>query len=105
MTSQTQVRADPSLKFTVVWTPLPPITWILPFIGHTGIADSRGVVNDFQGPYYVGDRGKMAFGNPTRALNMTVEDLPGRCGNKFYVHVYEIIFIQIYIYIITAASF
>jgi hypothetical protein len=79
MTSQTQIRADPALKFTIVWTNLPPITWILPFIGHTGIADSRGVVSDFQGPYYVGDRGRMAFGNPTRALTMKIDDLPGMC--------------------------
>jgi hypothetical protein len=26
----------------IVWTPLPPLTWILPFIGHMGIADTRG---------------------------------------------------------------
>lgn len=58
------------LSFSIVWSPLPPITYILPFIGHTGIADSRGVVSDFQGPYTVGDRGRMAFGAPTRALKI-----------------------------------
>lgn len=26
----------------IVWTPLPPITWLLPFIGHMGIADKHG---------------------------------------------------------------
>jgi hypothetical protein len=58
------------LSYTVVWSPLPPITWILPFVGHTGIADSNGVISDFQGPYTVGDRGHMAFGAPTRALKI-----------------------------------
>ena len=62
------------LSYCVVWSPLPPITWILPFIGHTGIADSRGVVSDFQGPYTVGDRGRMAFGAPTRALCMNTKN-------------------------------
>jgi hypothetical protein len=51
----------------IVWSPLPPITWVLPFIGHMGIADSRGVIHDFAGSYYVGV-GSMAFGSPTRYL-------------------------------------
>jgi hypothetical protein len=42
-----------------------------------GIADSNGVASDFQGSYYVGDRGFMAFGPPTRALKINVADLPG----------------------------
>ena len=42
-----------------------------------GIADSRGIASDFQGPYYVGDQGKMAFGNPTRALRVDVGHLEG----------------------------
>jgi len=47
------------LSFTILWSPLPPITWIIPFIGHMGIATSRGVACDFQGPYTVGERGRM----------------------------------------------
>lgn len=42
-----------------------------------GIADSRGVACDFQGPYCVGDQGYMAFGAPTRALKMSVSKLRG----------------------------
>ena len=49
----------------VVWTPIPLITWILPFIGHMGIADSRGIIHDFAGPYYIGED-CMAFGNPAK---------------------------------------
>jgi len=51
--------------YCIVWSPLPPITWLLPFIGHTGICDSEGVIWDFAGPYTIG-REKMAFGSPTR---------------------------------------
>ena len=64
------------LSFSIVWSPLPPITWILPFIGHMGIADSRGVASDFQGSYYVGTSGHMAFGPPTRYLKMDAGTLP-----------------------------
>lgn len=65
------------LAFTILWSPLPPITWLLPFIGHMGIATSRGIACDFQGPYHVGDRGRMAFGRPTRALRIDISSLPG----------------------------
>lgn len=55
--------------YCVVWSPLPPITWILPFVGHTGIADSDGVIWDFAGPYTIG-RDQMAFGAPTRYIKL-----------------------------------
>ena len=38
----------------VAWTPLPCISWLLPFIGHTGICASDGRVHDFAGPYTIG---------------------------------------------------
>ena len=41
-----------------------------------GIGTSEGIACDFQGPYYVSDRGRsMAFGNPTRALRVDVWSL------------------------------
>jgi transmembrane protein 222 len=61
-----------NLAFTIVWSPLPPITWLIPFIGHTGICDSQGIASDFQGPYHVGDDGRMAFGPPTRSLKIPI---------------------------------
>jgi transmembrane protein 222 len=66
-------RNESSLSFTIVWSPLPPITWLIPFIGHTGICDSSGTASDFRGPYYVGDDGRMAFGPPTRFLKIDIE--------------------------------
>lgn len=44
---------------SIVWTTLPGISTVLPPIGHVGIADSKGVVYDFSGPYQVG--GPFAF--------------------------------------------
>lgn len=38
---------------SIVWTTLPGISAVLPLIGHVGIADSKGVIYDFSGPYQV----------------------------------------------------
>merc|ERR1712038_1525414 len=51
--------------YCIVWTPLPVLTWFIPFIGHMGIAYSNGVIRDFAGPYHVSED-DMAFGKPTR---------------------------------------
>lgn len=37
----------------IVWTPLPVISWLIPFIGHTGICREDGVILDFAGPNFV----------------------------------------------------
>jgi transmembrane protein 222 len=69
------VKAETAkFPFAIVWSPLPPITWILPFIGHTGIATSEGVIYDFAGPYTI-NRDNMAFGAPTRYLQLS----PSQC--------------------------
>lgn len=35
--------------FCLVWTPIPLITWLFPFIGHMGISSSEGLIRDFAG--------------------------------------------------------
>jgi hypothetical protein len=40
----------------IVWTPLPLLTWFVPFIGHVGITTSRGTIHDFAGSHYVNVR-------------------------------------------------
>ena len=75
-------ESPPDLSFCILWSPLHPITAILPFIGHLGIADSTGKAHDFRGPYYVGTDGssplpRMAFGPPTRYLKMDIGELVG----------------------------
>ncbi|OMJ64978.1 hypothetical protein SteCoe_40361 [Stentor coeruleus] len=39
--------------YCIVWTPLPLITTLFPFIGHTGICTSEGIIHDFSGSYNV----------------------------------------------------
>jgi Protein of unknown function (DUF778). len=84
--TRSQQEDQHDLAFCILWSPLPPITWFLPFIGHMGIADSNGVASDFQGSFYVGERGRMAFGEPTRALRMNIDTLPGefKIFKKYY---------------------
>jgi hypothetical protein len=59
--------------YSVVFQPFPLITWILPFAGHMGIADSAGRVYDFQGPFTI-VRDRMMLGKATRFLRLD----PGR---------------------------
>ena len=75
LTSSSVINAlayENTLSYTIVWSPLPPITWFIPFIGHTGICNSSGIASDFRGPYYVGDDGRMAFGPPTRYFKVDI---------------------------------
>ncbi|XP_071109697.1 transmembrane protein 222-like [Haliotis cracherodii] len=60
----------------IVWTPIPCITWLFPFIGHMGIATTSGVIRDFAGPYFVSED-EMAFGNPTRFWQLDLEKVRG----------------------------
>nr|CAG4650590.1 EOG090X0GY7 [Sida crystallina] len=62
--------------YCIVWTPIPLITWMFPFIGHMGIATSSGIIRDFAGSYFVSED-NMAFGNPTRYLQLDVTKVPG----------------------------
>ena len=58
----------------IVWTPLPCITQFLPTIGHTGIGDSRGVLHDFAGPYYV-SIDDLAFGETHKYVDLDLEGI------------------------------
>lgn len=39
--------------FCLVWTPIPLITWLFPFVGHMGIATSEGIIRDFAGEKFL----------------------------------------------------
>ena len=49
--------------FCIVWTPIPCLTWFLPFLGHIGICPSDGKVHDFTSSYFI-NIDAMAFGDP-----------------------------------------
>ncbi|CAB3405391.1 unnamed protein product [Caenorhabditis bovis] len=62
--------------YCIVWTPIPCLTWFFPFIGHMGIATSKGVIRDFAGSFYVAED-DMGFGWPTRYLQLSPENVEG----------------------------
>lgn len=47
----------------LIWTTIPIISWIIPFIGHMGITDSKGNIYDFSGNYII-QKNNFAFGDP-----------------------------------------
>lgn len=71
-----EVKIDPEnarFPYSIVWTPLPLITWILPFIGHTGIGMSDGVLHDFAGPYTV-TVDDLAFGETHKYVPLDISE-------------------------------
>ena len=58
---------------SIVWCPIPVLTWICPIIGHLGVAYSDGTVCDFQGPYHVSEAGHLAFGEVTRFIPINID--------------------------------
>jgi transmembrane protein 222 len=59
--------------YCIVWTPLPLISWFLPFIGHTGIAMSNGIIHDFAGPYTI-TIDDLAFGETHKYVPLDIGD-------------------------------
>eukprot|EP00052_Salpingoeca_macrocollata_P017863 m.146174 g.146174 ORF g.146174 m.146174 type:complete len:223 (+) comp20521_c0_seq2:1219-1887(+) len=62
--------------YCVVWTSLPLITWIFPFIGHTGICSSAGITYDFAGPYTINED-NLAFGRPLKYWQLSPSGVHG----------------------------
>lgn len=59
----------------IVWTPLPVLSWLIPFIGHVGVGREDGVILDFAGPNFV-CVDNFAFGSVARFIQIG-ED---KCG-------------------------
>merc|ERR1719214_248219 len=62
--------------YSITWLPLPCVTCCCPCVGHMGVADSQGVIYDFAGPFRIGKE-YMAFGSPTRYLQLNPELIHG----------------------------
>lgn len=41
---------------SVLWAPLPIVSWLLPGVGHVAISDSQGNIHDFAGSYLINVR-------------------------------------------------
>ncbi|XP_077384420.1 transmembrane protein 222a [Festucalex cinctus] len=62
--------------YCIVWTPIPILSWVLPFIGHMGICTSSGIIRDFAGSYFVSED-NMGFGKPTKYWKLDVDKVRG----------------------------
>ncbi|KAJ8751315.1 hypothetical protein K2173_016498 [Erythroxylum novogranatense] len=75
----------------LVWTPLPVVSWLAPFIGHVGICREDGVIIDFSGSYLV-NVDNFAFGSAARYLQLDREqccfppNLAGHTCKHGYMH-------------------
>ncbi|KAI3454136.1 hypothetical protein Pfo_010799 [Paulownia fortunei] len=75
----------------VVWTPLPVVSWLAPFIGHVGICREDGTILDFSGSNLV-NVDDFAFGSVARYLQLDREqccfppNIAGHKCNQRYVH-------------------
>jgi len=58
----------------IVWTPLPIVSWLAPYIGHVGICREDGAVLDFAGSNFVGID-NFAFGAVARYLQLEREQV------------------------------
>lgn len=68
-------QIDPSkarFPYCIVWTPLPVISWLLPFVGHVGIGKEDGVILDFAGPNFI-CVDNFAFGAVSRYVQINKE--------------------------------
>lgn len=58
----------------LVWTPLPVVSWLAPFIGHVGICREDGAIVDFSGSYFI-NVDDFAFGAVARYLQLDREQV------------------------------
>eukprot|EP01130_Rhizamoeba_saxonica_P018083 TRINITY_DN8959_c1_g1_i3.p1 TRINITY_DN8959_c1_g1~~TRINITY_DN8959_c1_g1_i3.p1 ORF type:complete len:182 (+),score=13.08 TRINITY_DN8959_c1_g1_i3:1-546(+) len=73
---------------SIVWCPLPLLSWFLPFIGHIGISLSDGTICDFGGSYYIHqDPHRLVFGPVIRYLPVTPGDIDTTQEDQSYTDV------------------
>lgn len=58
----------------LVWTPLPVVSWLAPFIGHVGICREDGAILDFSGSNFI-NIDNFAFGVVARYIQLDREQV------------------------------
>ena len=69
--------------FSIVWTPLPFISAICPWIGHVGFVDLKGNCFDFAGPYTI-TVNDLAFGKPYKYHSLDKKMILGEKKDALY---------------------
>lgn len=71
--SSKSIALSHKYPYALVWTPIPILSWVFPFIGHVGICSGKGIIHDFSGPYTI-TRQNMLFGWPTKFVPLSMID-------------------------------
>ncbi|EAN77990.1 hypothetical protein, conserved [Trypanosoma brucei brucei TREU927] len=74
-TTSTSSVTPERYPFCIVWTDIPLVSWLFPFVGHVGICDSTGRIFDFEGSYCIGVD-HMLFGNPVKYWDISAMYVP-----------------------------
>ena len=59
--------------YCIVWTPIPFLTYIIPFIGQIGIANSKGIIHDFSASFFV-NIDDFSFGKPIKYMQLELNE-------------------------------
>ena len=62
--------------FSIVWTPIPCLSALIPWIGHVGVVDLEGNCFDFAGPYTI-TYNDLAFGVPHKYHRLETKQIEG----------------------------
>lgn len=62
--------------FCLVWTPIPFACWLFPFLGHAGVGQSTGYIQDFAQSFIV-SQDNFAFGRPFKYLQLDPHEALG----------------------------
>lgn len=60
-----------NISCSLVWTSIPVLSYVFPFVGHVGITDSVGRIHDFGSSNYV-SIDQMAYGNPDKIIHFEI---------------------------------
>ncbi|KAG5475841.1 hypothetical protein CUR178_03554 [Leishmania enriettii] len=69
--------------FCIVWSPIPVLSWVLPFVGHVGVCDSQGRIYDFQGSYRI-CQDSMLFSHPVKYWDVSRKYVPSFYDTELY---------------------
>ena len=69
----------------LIWTPLPVVSWLAPFIGHVGIGREDGTILDFSGSNVV-NVDDFSFGAAARYFQLDREQVLVHEYSLYYLH-------------------
>ena len=51
--TETKISNNSKYKYCIIWSHIPLITFLMPFVGHSSIVNSYGFIHDFQSSYFI----------------------------------------------------